>query len=809
MNSNPEQRLDQAEDEIEFPGSWLMGFFLFGGVLLPMVALVVELATGYCSQHFFDPIPTWWHVLMVAFVPATNFQTWLAFRTGYTLRPTWLSFANAISIFVSLYYTLIFAPLLPIAIIAILAFFLGLLPLSPVFSLIAALGMRFRMRLLFRSSFSNLFQWKTLAGGFFLVFSSLAIGEARFTVTRVGIAKANSADAATQYEGVAMLRRFGDTDHLLRLSYNGSAAVTSDLLYRVFVSEPRDFEASRSLSKQAQKAYYRMTGRSYRQVPTPSGVRNWERIEAFDDLDPNGSFRVNPGLSLSASQIDGSVDPDAALGYLEWTLVFKNESFGQQEAVSQIQLPPGAVVSRLTLWINGEEREAAFARSAKVAEAYNAVTARRLDPALVTTVGKDRIQLKCFPVPANGDMKVRLGITVPVMVENASTGFLAVPHFQDRNFTITTVHSIWVESKNELAITDPTFRREKGDAFFAVRGRMTDDELNRIRTPIKVSRSPDVLTTWAEDSLNHGTFVKQELKEVPVSPLKKVVLVIDPSADMAAFQSEIGAAVTSLPSSTAVTLVLSGGNGLNADIAAPSSFVGSPTEIADLIKRSSFDGGVDSIPAIETAWEIAQSVPGSGIVWIHGPQLVELDSPEKLAQLWKRRPNEVPVFSVQVGMGRNSVERALDESGAVSTVLRFGDLTEDISRLLDTVTNQHSVFSAVRTVETKGIPATPSSKETSQHLVKLWASEESQRLLAGGDESGAVELAVKNQLVTRVSGAVVLETKAQYDQFGLKPVDPASVPTIPEPHEYLLFAVIASILVYFGWRFRRIRRLSI
>ncbi|MEQ1645337.1 MAG: VIT domain-containing protein, partial [Pyrinomonadaceae bacterium] len=509
-----------------------------------------------------------------------------------------------------------------------------------------------------------------------------------------------------------------------------------------------------------------------------------------------------------ASQIDGSVDADAALGYLEWTLVFKNETFGQQEAVAQIQLPPGAVVSRLTLWINGEEREAAFAKSAKVVEAYNAVTARRLDPALVTTVGKDRIQLKCFPVPANGEMKVRLGITAPLVLENAASGFLAMPHFQDRNFTISTAHSIWVESKKDLEINNPTFRHEKGDGFFGVRGRMTDEELLKIGSPIKVSRSVDILTAWAKDPLNKGSVVRQELKEVPISPQKKIVFVIDASAQLAAFQSEIRDALKQLPSGTDVALVLSGGNGLNLEIAAPSSFEGNPAEVAQKIGASTFDGGVDSIPAIETAWEIAQTTPGSGIVWIHGPQLVDLDSPERLTHLWKRRPDQVPVFSLQVGAGRNPVERALDESDAVSTVLRFGSLTEDLSRLLENVTSQHASFKAVRTVENAATATPSNTKETSQHLVRLWANDESLRLLKSGNEEKAIELAVQNQLVTRVSGAVVLETQAQYDQFGLKPVDPASVPTIPEPHEYLLFAVVAAILFYFGWRFRRFRPVS-
>jgi hypothetical protein len=65
-----------------------------------------------------------------------------------------------------------------------------------------------------------------------------------------------------------------------------------------------------------------------------------------------------------------------------------------------VQLPPGGVVSRLTLWVNGEEREAAFAGRSQTRQAYQQVVSRRRDPVLVTTAGRDRVLVQCFPVPA-------------------------------------------------------------------------------------------------------------------------------------------------------------------------------------------------------------------------------------------------------------------------------------------------------------------------------------------------------------------------------------------------------------------------
>lgn len=785
------------------PGPFALGFLLFAGVILPLAALLVELTIRWCAREFFDPIPTWWHVLLVAFVPVTNLQIWIALHKEEISRPGWLSFASAVSLFISVFYTLVFAPLLPIAVFAILLFLLGLLPLAPLFSLIAGVFMRLWMKRFYPADTSSLLHWKALAAGFLFVATVFGIAEFSFSLTRLGIAKANSSDPTTQAEGVSLLKRFGDVDHILRIAYDGNAAVSSEVLVKPFMPVDHNADQERSLSKQAQKAYYRMTGQSYRQVAVPRGIRNWENVERFENLDADGSVRVGTGLSLAASQIDASVDADAALGYLEWTLVFKNQSTGQREAISQIQMPPGAVASRLTLWINGEEREAAFAKSSKVIEAYDKVTARRLDPALVTVTGKDRIQLKCFPVPSNGEMKVRIGFTVPVVLETTSTGFLALPYFQDRNFLISTEHSIWVESKREIAIANPAFKHEKGENLFGVRGRVNDKGLAAFRSPIKINRPPEIRTAWAKDSLTPGTIIKQDFREVARPAVRKIVLVVDPSASMAPFQEQIVGTIQKLPADMPFALVLSGGNGLNVDSAAPASFSGTSAEVAERIRAARFEGGTDPVSAIETAWELGHAEPGSAIVWIHGPQPVELDSPIRLSQLWKRRPTEVPVYSLQIGTGKNPVERSLNESDAVSTVLRFGEPGDDLTRLFTNLITQKISLSAVRTGQRKPPPASPTTKETSQHLVRLWANDESLKLLRSGSETEAIDLAVKNQLVTRVSGAVVLETKQQYDQFGLKPVDPNSVPTIPEPEEYLLFGVIVFTFAFFFWRFRR------
>src|SRR5260370_33371760 len=100
-----------------------------------------------------------------------------------------------------------------------------------------------------------------------------------------------------------------------------------------------------------------------------------------------------------------------------------------REARMQIALPLGGVVSRATLWVDGEEREAAYGGRAEVREAYRRVAVQqRRDPLLVTTKGADRVLAQAFPVPRDGGtIKFKLGITAPLEITTPSQPRLALP----------------------------------------------------------------------------------------------------------------------------------------------------------------------------------------------------------------------------------------------------------------------------------------------------------------------------------------------------------------------------------------------
>lgn len=787
-----------------------MGFIFFAGFLLPAITLFVELVTRMCAESFFDPMPTWWHSFFIFFVAVTNLQTWWAIRENRVERAVWLGFANAAAIFIALFYTVLFVPVLPMAVFGLL-FLLGLLPMSPLLSLVAALLMRRDLRRLSAERKSFALGWRGLAGGFLVVFLAIGLAEMSLALTKIGVDLASSDSPEKQTEGLNFIRRYGDENYLLRLCYNSSGVAMTDYLFNAFrktESSVEDGTGNYSLSKKARKTFYRLHGADYRTVAPPHGVKDWQR-NTFDEQAENAEFAsINQGLSLAASQIDGSIDGDAAVGYLEWTLVLKNETSRQQEAAAQIQLPPGAVVSRLTLWINGEEREAAFAGKRQVTEAYNSVVSKRKDPVLVTTSGVDRVLMRAFPVPPMGEMKIRIGITTPLELENETISRLPMPYFQERNFDVAVEHSVWFESKKPLEIANENFTREQLPKLFAVRGKIKNEDLLKLGSPIRAVKSDDVKEAWAKDKNDARAIVVQQIRQSEKPKLARIVFVVDTSEQMKEFQTEIAETVKNFAFDGETDLILTGGNGLNAEIAAPNVFAGNSSEIAAKIENAAFGGGADGAGAIERAWETAQAKPNSAIVWVHAPQTMELASTQTLNQMWTRRAAVGnPVFySLRTELGKDVVEKTLSEFGIVESVPRFGKLGDDLTRHLSGINQQKRSLEFVRTTESaKDFKLSANAKETSAHLVRLWANEEVKRLIADKspeNERTALDLAVKYQLVTPVSGAVVLETAAQYEQFGLRPVDANSVPTIPEPEEYLLFAVVLCLII---WLFRRVR----
>jgi hypothetical protein len=792
-------------------------FLIFTGLVLPSFAILIEITSGVCAQMFFDPLPTVWHKVLVIAVPPAN----LLVIRGLWRRDAeyhWrLGLANGLAVAVSAFYTIIYLPITPLALVAILFVGLGLLGLAPVLSLIASALCLRRLQMMAREGGefygSARKPMRDFGFGFALAALILIAIEVPVIATRVWMSKAASDSQAESARSLNLLRRYGHEKTLL-------AACDSQREFASLIGVFFNFRYPLNVG-QAQEVYYRVTGKAYERGRGGRLDGVFYFNDQVRDLDETGELRgrAQPDMSLAASRIDGSFDPDAALGYLEWTMVFKNTAMFQQEARARLALPPGGVVSRLTLWVNGQEREAAFAERGKVQAAYDSVVGTRRDPVLVTTPGADIVDVQCFPVQPGGEMKIRLGVTAPMQIEmtnasgaaqseSRSEAWVRLPYFIERNFRVDdhVTHSVWIESKRPLESSSNGLKLEHPSAdLFAVRGALSHVEMAKAFPAVRAVRSALVSEAWTRDPISKtGEVIAQRIEPKASAMPVRAVFVIDGSAPMRDQASSIAEAMAKMPERGEFSLLVASDEVVELAPMRPATRANA-AEAAGALKRFDFRGGQDNLPALSRAWEIASQNPDGVIVWIHEPVPMLFGSVDELRQRWERRPSGGRLFDLQTRRGANLIAENLSGVAAVNRIMRTGDASQEMGRLFSRFGGGSQQFTVTRSkLPSSRRAARGNSKETSKHLARLWAFDEVANLLRLGDDKSsdaAMKLASSYQIVTPLTGAVVLETQEQYRRAGLEPVNPGTVPTIPEPEEWIL--MLSALLILSWTLFRR------
>jgi hypothetical protein len=796
MNSeNAEMKPEKARQAV---GILVLVFFLLLGVVMPVLTLGVELFTHMCAGLLFDPIPSVFHVLLIAVVPVANLALILALRSGRGDRWRLLGWLNALALGIGGYYALLFLPFTPFALLGLLFFGFGALPLSPLTSFITAILLRVRARkALIDGSGRRL---AGLWGGVTIALLAMAALEAPKAITQVGLQMAVSDDAALQGRGLRILRTGGSREAILESCYLRGGLAGGDLIRFLF----NEF-GTRVTQDQAREIYYRVTGTPFNMVKPPQSPLGRRGGWDWMDFDPNvGGDAVQGrirGLSLFDSRQDSVVSPDSGVVYTEWTMVFKNTSPRQQEARAVVMLPPGGVVSRLTLWIDGEEREAAFGGRSQVKQAYQQVVQRRRDPVLVTTAGPDRVLVQCFPVPPeNGTMKIRIGVTAPVDLDAPDQGVMRLPYFTEHNFALpeTLAHGLWVESPEKVvAIGATTNLVEESTASggHALRGVMPGLSLEQA-TAIRVMRNGVVSEVVSADSrgATNGA-VQQVIRETTVAAPRRVVVVLDGSQRMKAYREVLAQWVAAIPDGVEFGVVLAGDRAVELCAMQPAT-ERLREQAAGAIRKVRFAGGCDNVKALERAWDMAAGAQDGAILWLHATQPVMFGGVESLRQRWERRPDNPVLLSLQFATGPDVIVSALADLSAVRQIGRTGDPAADAAHYLALWAGKARHYEYARSRVEGSVPETV--KAGSSHCVRLWARDEVLRLASArnsADKDGAVLLANRYQVVTPVSGAVVLETKEQFKAAGLEPVAADSVPTVPEPETWMLMAVGAMVIL--------------
>ncbi len=339
-----------------------------------------------------------------------------------------------------------------------------------------------------------------------------------------------------------------------------------------------------------------------------------------------------------------------------------------------------------------------------------------------------------------------------------------------------------------LGVGHPVTSERTKDNAFALHGNLTDVALAAPESIVRVTRPGDVRQTWVSDSRSPDPqIIRQEILDVEAEMPGRVVLVLDGTRGMEEFYPAIAEALERLPQGLEVAVLLAA-DGFESVCAAQQGDATLYRRLASRVRKISPNGGHDNVPALLRAWDLAVESPRGLIVWVHGPQPVLLDTAEELRQRFERHAGYPQLCEIQTQAGPNRIAEKLDGLQSVRSVPRLGKLSDDLARLFTSW--RGNSFRLVRERFGRDLPtASMTGKETASHLARLWARDEVQRMAAARRFSEATQIAARYQLVTALSGAVVLETNAQFERAGLKPADPATVPVVPEPATWMLLSL--------------------
>jgi hypothetical protein len=764
---------------------WALTF----AVILPLIVSIFEILTGFCGGVFFDPVPTVWHGMLVLSGPLLN---WWLLTKGRGASPMAQGAAAGVAIVVSLFYAFLFLPLLPLSVLAILAMGMGFLSLTPIFAAFAS------WRVMVRSREGVVLPWifkKGLLAGAAGAALCFMILEVPSVWTRFQLSRALSENPETSQAGLAGLRTFHSTRTLLRACYEGNrgTSMATDISgwigkgWRIPVSIVGADVWEEGNSEGTREVFFRATGKPFNSMKPPrmahGGLMNTGRGDLFDDFEIDDhlggdqvAVRVRD-LDLAESRFDGHVDSVSRLGYGEWTMVFKNSGNQAKEARCQVRLPRDGKVSRLTLWVNGEPREAAFNSVEKVKAAYKSVAVvQRRDPVLVTMAGPDTVMVQCFPVPARGEMKIRFGITAPLDGRRWE-----LPRVVERNFGISegAEQALWLQADMGFEIsggngTPGSARDGEGHSTNAI----TDLE-ETLEAPMALRL--DVLPAerepvWCEDRFAEptGRYLQRIPTETQRPGVDRLVIVVDGSASMANEAALIAWILRNDFPAGEIKLIIANDGALEANL--------------ETLENYRFTGGRDNQAALRKAVSIAKEGENGAVVWLHGPQAVELANSESLLQLLERGTHRPVIYDLEMVSGPNRLAEKLGKAGVLERGPTLFDARAELGAFLGELRN--GGISETSEWKRYANSSEPEGEKVWDHLARIWAMG-----ISESTDPNRAKIAAKYQLVTPVSGAVVLETMEQFKEHGLEPVDAnaaPSIPGVPEPSSSLMLMLAAT-----------------
>lgn len=838
------------------------GLMALTAILMSVLALSVEMTTHICRIEFFDPLPDLTSIIAYGLIVLTLGIALASIRCGdlsapnsgeapsklldaldlrrATGRQLWLRILIPPSFAVALLYTVLFLPLTPFGLMTFI-FGFGICAFSPLANLVALGGYMFHIS-------DNKPAWKRLAPSprierlanfisvalVIQVMASLA-GQPAAVGWLLSQADARDSARGWLFEPLHQLRaptvlaraalQGGSNHPIIGWFWNPTSADTSTFRDPEVSAADRSRDAGRNAS--LRRRYFELTGSH----PGANGAVEGQSLNADNSIEIAGDAVASrvPGLSLAKSDLVGALRLASETAYQEWTLVFRNATASASEARFEALLPEGGFVSKASLWLNGQESPAAFGGKGETREAYSDIVRTSLatqyprDPLLITASTPERVLVQCFPVPAGGEIKIRLGCTSPLRWGGGGrpTLSLAAPLVVDRNFDwspqlISTYR--YVGSWPESLKLDPR------DGWRLTRDDPAPDGAIRHVLSAETPPSDYQTTRWVRWLAARSPGTKSPVAGGhrlfdPTQTASRggidFLVVLDTSESLRPALTEddarrLGAALAACPDSRVRCLLQRDWNGSDSPGPSWSEPWVSTVNAQDLLVRAFQHrdrGGLNPIGPLTRALDLASENPRpTAILWLHGAHPEGIFDTAGLESALRLAPRRVTLTALACVTGPNDVIGSLSSTGRARSLQR-GMFPDAFGELVLVAASQ-SVTGQTRPVPAGLTPLGGSEPAISglylpnsiDHKKNDWG-----RLTAGSrivsawrrgvteeftDSKQWIRLGVEQRVVTPLTGAVVLESKKDYDQYSLSnSVASTDLPSVPEPGTLGLLAL--------------------
>ncbi len=237
-----------------------------------------------------------------------------------------------------------------------------------------------------------------------------------------------------------------------------------------------------------QELYFRMTGKPF----SFKDEHNDIAVMPDDYVTRHAVGDKISGLGLVRSEMSAAVQPSTLTTSVDWTFVFGNESNNTDQARTEISVPPGAVVTGMTEWVNGQQIHGTFtAGKNRQDTSWGSATS-----AAVTDLGHGRALLRCSAVPAGAQLKMNVKMIVPLKPESVKTkegrqtASLLLPKLIATNYSVEDENVVQLYSPLKLSSDFAELRKTSSNGVQRLAGTLEGKRLESAEVLVTVER-PD------------------------------------------------------------------------------------------------------------------------------------------------------------------------------------------------------------------------------------------------------------------------------------------------------------------------------